>query len=58
MTQYLISFDAHAMDHIPDEDMRSASTRNSTRCWAKHRADANGPAPTSDGGDGPDRALP
>jgi hypothetical protein len=21
MTQYLISFDAHAMDHIPDEDM-------------------------------------
>ena len=21
MTRYLISFDAHAMDHIPDEDM-------------------------------------
>ena len=21
MTQYLISFDAHAMDHIPDDDM-------------------------------------
>jgi hypothetical protein len=21
MTQYLISFDAHAMDHIPDQDM-------------------------------------
>ena len=21
MTQYMISFDAHAMDHIPDEDM-------------------------------------
>jgi hypothetical protein len=25
MTRYLISFDAHAMDHIPDEDMPAVS---------------------------------
>jgi len=25
MTRYLISFDAHAMDHIPDEDMAAVS---------------------------------
>jgi hypothetical protein len=25
MTRYLISFDAHAMDHIPDEDMPAAA---------------------------------
>jgi hypothetical protein len=25
MTQYLISFGAHAMDHIPDEDMRAVA---------------------------------
>ena len=25
MTQYLISFDFHAMDHIPDEDMPAVS---------------------------------
>src|SRR3954452_23731414 len=26
MTVYLISFDAHAMDHIPDEDMPAVGT--------------------------------
>jgi len=26
MTRYLISFDAHAMDHIPDEDMPAVAT--------------------------------
>ncbi len=26
MTRYLISFDAHAMDHIPDEDMSAVAT--------------------------------
>ena len=25
MTRYLISFDAHAMDHIPEEDMPEVS---------------------------------
>ena len=25
MTRYLISFDAHAMDHIPDEDLPAVS---------------------------------
>ena len=25
MTRYLISFDANAMDHIPDEDMRAVA---------------------------------
>jgi hypothetical protein len=25
MTRYLISFDAHAMDHIPDEDMAAVT---------------------------------
>ena len=25
MTRYLISFDAHAMDHIPDEDMSAVA---------------------------------
>jgi hypothetical protein len=25
MPRYLISFDAHAMDHIPDEDMPAVS---------------------------------
>jgi hypothetical protein len=25
MTRYLISFDAHAMDHIPDEDMTAVA---------------------------------
>jgi hypothetical protein len=25
MTRYLISFDAHAMDHIPNEDMRAVA---------------------------------
>ena len=26
MTQYLISFGAHAMDHIPDQDMPAVAT--------------------------------
>jgi hypothetical protein len=26
MTRYLISFDAHAMDHIPDEEMPAVGT--------------------------------
>ena len=26
MTRYLISFDAHAMDHIPDEEMPDVAT--------------------------------
>jgi hypothetical protein len=26
MPRYLISFDAHAMDHIPDEDMPAVAT--------------------------------
>ena len=26
MTRYLISFDAHAMDHIPEEDMPAVGT--------------------------------
>ncbi len=25
MTQYLISFSAHAMDHLPDEDMAAVA---------------------------------
>src|SRR5260370_38902039 len=32
MTRYLISFDAHAMDHIPDEDMRAVAKPNLSRC--------------------------
>jgi hypothetical protein len=34
MTRYLISFDAHAMDHIPDEE-GSAVARPRTRCPSK-----------------------
>ena len=31
MTQYLISFGAHAMDHIPDQDMPAVAGRQATR---------------------------
>jgi hypothetical protein len=30
MTRYLISFDAHAMDHIPDEDMPAVAEASHT----------------------------
>lgn len=32
MPQYLISFDAHAMDHIPDEDMPSVANAAHAVC--------------------------
>jgi hypothetical protein len=38
MTRYLISFDAHAMDHIPDEDMPAVAKAH-TR-WFRRPLDA------------------
>jgi hypothetical protein len=56
MTRYLISFDAHAMGHIPDEDMpavakaahevveeaMNAGTRRRRRILCRRRALARG----------------
>ena len=38
MTQYLISFGAHAMDHIPDQDMPAVAA-------ARQRGAAHRPEP-------------
>ena len=38
MTRYLISFDAHAMDHIPDEDM--AAVANASHAVVREAVDA------------------
>ena len=38
MTRYLISFDAHAMDHIPDEDMPAVA--NASHAVVQEAVDA------------------
>jgi hypothetical protein len=38
MTRYLISFDAHAMDHIPEEDMPAVA--NASHAVVKEAMDA------------------
>ena len=35
MTRYLISFDAHAMDHIPAEDMPAVTDQEGPRDHAR-----------------------